>query len=47
MLVLEYIKWENFHKVIRSAMSAFENCNYNVEVNIFLRSGKYQKCLND
>lgn len=27
---LEYSKWENFHKVIKSAMVACENNNYNI-----------------
>lgn len=31
MVALEYSKWENFHKVIRSAKLACENSNYNVD----------------
>lgn len=27
---LEYSKWKNFHKVIKSAMVACENINYNI-----------------
>lgn len=30
MIALEYSKWENFHKVIKSAMVACENSNYNI-----------------
>ncbi len=30
MIVLEYKRWENFHKVIKSAMSTCENSNYNI-----------------
>lgn len=30
MPLLEYGKWENFHKVIKSAMIACENSNYNI-----------------
>lgn len=29
-LVLDYIKWENFHKVIKRAMIACENSGHNV-----------------
>ena len=31
MLLLEYSKWENFHKVIKSAMIACEKSNYRIE----------------
>lgn len=30
MIALEYSKWENFHKVIKSAMVACKNSNYNI-----------------
>lgn len=45
MIVLEYSKWENFHKVIKNAMIACENSNYNVnycfpEVRKSIISGK-------
>lgn len=30
MILLDYSKWENFHKVIKSAMIACENSNYDV-----------------
>lgn len=30
MMALEYSKWENFHKVIKNAMVACENSNYNI-----------------
>jgi len=30
MIALEYSKWENFYKVIKSAMVACENSNYNI-----------------
>lgn len=30
MIVLEYSKWENFHKAIKSAMVACKKSNYNV-----------------
>ncbi len=31
MLLLEYSKWENFHKVIKSVMIACEKSNYRIE----------------
>ena len=31
MPLLEYSKWENFHKVIKSAMVACENSNYSIK----------------
>lgn len=45
MLALEYSKWENFHKVIKSAMIACEKSNFNVndcfpEVRKSIISGK-------
>lgn len=45
MLVLEYSKWENFHKVIKNAMVACENSNYNV-VECFLEVRKTSKMPN-
>ncbi len=30
MMALEYSKWENFHNVIKNAMVACENSNYNI-----------------
>ena len=45
MIALEYSKWENFHKVIRTAMNACENSNNNIndcfpEVRKSIISGK-------
>lgn len=45
MIALEYSKWENFHKVIKNAMVACENSNYNIndcfpEVRKSIISGK-------
>lgn len=48
MLLLEYTKWENFHKVIKYAMSACKNSNNNIndcfpEVRKPIISGKGRK----
>lgn len=39
MPLLEYSKWENFHKVIKRAKIACETSNNDVKI-IFLSSGK-------
>lgn len=45
MIVLEYSKWENFHKVIKSAMVACKNSNYNI-IECFPEVGKTSKMPN-
>ena len=42
MPILEYSKWENFHKVIKQAMVACEQSNQDI-VNHFIQVGKMVK----
>lgn len=52
MKILEYRKWENFHKVIRQAMFSCESSNYNVldhfpEVGKMVKTGDSYRKIDD